>query len=397
MLAALPFAGDVAATIALSDRTETRLRQPGDASTGPSLDVETAPEARMTLALPRIGCALAYAPRLTFWDFNDVGVQPTWFHAGSLHLDWRNNETSLSVDQTASYGAMSFAGLALAPGPEGTPPRVDVIPTSQIIHVSSSSTTLGARTVIRRWELRSAVGYQLSGGATDVARTIIPQQRGPLADAALTYATSPVDHVATTVSAMKTTFSSGPEIALFEADEGYKHRWSAVTETNLVFGFSQARVQASPLLGATEETHPVAEATVDHGASTGVDRVTFHVGARVGPVVNRLLGVVDERVQGTLLSKWTRGPFVVSAFGSAQRSVPYEGPNATSLLTGELGLSYTAVEAVVFDAGVRGVWQRANQPQASTSTPGATDVVEASIAEGTVFFGVTFRAPTIRF
>jgi hypothetical protein len=105
---------------------------------------------------------------------------------------------------------------------------------------------------------------------------------------------------------------------------------------------------------------------------------------------------VDERVQGTILSKWTRGPFVVNAFGSAQRSVPYQGPNATSLLTGELGLSYTAVDSVVFDVGVRGVWQKANQPQASTSTPGATDVVEASITQGTVFFGVTFRAPIIR-
>jgi hypothetical protein len=396
MLAALPLAADVAATIALSDRTETRLRQPGDASTGPSLDVATAPEARMTLVLPRIGCALTYAPRLSFWDVNDVGLQPTWFHAGSVHLDWRTNETSLSLDQAASYGAMSFAGLTVAPGPEGTPPRVDVIPPSQIIHVESSSTTVGSRTVIRRWELRSAVGYQLSGGATDVARTILPLQRGPLADAALTYATSPVDHVATTVSGTKATFSSGPEIALVEADEGYKHRWSAVTETNLTFGVSQARVQASPLIGVTGETHPVAEATLDHGISTGVDRVTLHVGARLGPVVNRLLGVVDERVQGTVLSKWTHGPFVVNAFGSAQRSVPYEGPNATALLTGELGLSYTAVAAVVFDVGVRGVWQRANQALTSTSTPGGTDVVEASIAQGTVFVGVTFRAPIIR-
>jgi hypothetical protein len=61
-----------------------------------------------------------------------------------------------------------------------------------------------------------------------------------------------------------------------------------------------------------------------------------------------------------------------------------------------LGLAYTATEAVVFDVGVRGVWQRANQPLTVTSNPGATDIVEASIAQGIVFVGVTLHAPTIR-
>jgi hypothetical protein len=396
MLAALPLAADVAASFALSDRTETRLRMPGDTPRGPSLDVATAPEARMRLALPRVSCTLTYIPRLTFWDVNDVGARPTWLDAGSARLDWRTNETSLSLEQAASYGAMSFAGMSLAASPEGTPPRVDVIPSPQIIAFESSSTTLGSRFVMRRWELRSEVGYQLSGGADDVGRTVLPLQRGPLADTALTYATSPVDGVATTVTATKTTFSSGPEIALVEGSEGWRHRWSGVTETNLMLGVSQARAQASLLVQASEEAHPVAEATVDHRISTGEDRVTLHAGARLGPVVNRLLGIVDERVQGTLLSKWTEGPFVLSASGSAQQSVPTQGPNATTLLAGELGLSYVATDVLVFDAGLRGVWQNANQPVTSTSAPGAMNIVEASITQGTVFVGVTFRAPTIR-
>jgi hypothetical protein len=85
MLAALPLAADLAATMDFSDRTETRLRQPGDTPTGPALDVATVPEARMSLVLPRVGCTLTYAPRLTFWDVNDVGVQPTWLNAGKAH------------------------------------------------------------------------------------------------------------------------------------------------------------------------------------------------------------------------------------------------------------------------------------------------------------------------
>jgi hypothetical protein len=395
MLAALPLAADVAASLVLSDRTETRFRDPGDSPAGPSLDVATTPEARLALASPRTSFTLAYTPRLTLWDVNDAGVRPTWLNAGTARVDWRDGNTNLLLEQSASYGAMSFAALAFAPGPGGTPPSVDVIPSSQIIQFESSSTTLGSRVEGRRWELRSTVGYQLSGGADDVARSVIPLQKGPLAEAVATFATSPVDHLATTATGSETTFSSGPEIALAELDEGFRHLWSPFTETALTLGVSEARVTTSPLVQSYRETNPVAEAVLEQRILMDEDRVTVRVGARLGPVVNRLLGIVDERVQGTFLSKWTHGRFAVSAFASAQQSVPTGGPDATELLTGDVGLSYVATESVAFDTGVRGLWQRANQPLVSTSTPGATDIVEASLVQGIVFVGVTFRTPTM--
>ena len=411
-MAAWPLA-DIAASVALSDRTETRLRQPGDIPTEPSLDVSTVPEARLALAWPQVACTLKYDPRLTFWDIDQVGGRPTWVDAGAGHLDWHPSpEVTLSLDQDASYGAMSFAGLVFNPVPEGTLPRVDVIPSSQILLFESSTTTLGSHITLRRWDFRSDVGYQLSGGADDVARAILPQQRGPLADAVLTYATSHVDHVATTLSASKTTFSSGPEIALAEADEGWEHAWSAFTKTTVTLGLSGDRDQGAPFVPVVRGTDPVAEVVLEQRVLSREDRVTFRAGARLGPVVNRLLGIVDERVQGTLVSNWTHGPFTVNALGAAQQSVPTDGPNATTLYTGELSVSYTvsygvtsasssgssnsAVEDVIFDMGVRGLWQRAAQPLAPDLTAGATDVAEASIGQGLLFVGVTFHAPTIR-
>jgi hypothetical protein len=396
MLLALPLAADVAATLALSDRTETRLRNPGDAPTGPSLDVATTPEARLLLTSPRTGCTLVYNPRLTFWDINDVGARPIWLQSGSARADWRESNTSLSLEEDASYGAMSFAALAFAPGPDGTPPRVDVIPSPQIIQFESTSTTLGSRVARKRWEFRSTVGYELSGGADDAARSIIPLQRGPLAEAIVTFAMSPVDHLATTSTGSETTFSSGPEIVLVEGDQGWKHLWSAFTETDLTLGISEARVLASPFAGALTETDPVAEAVVEHRILTDQDRVTVRIGARLGPAVNRLLGIVDERIQGTLLSKWAHEPFAVNAFGSAQQSVHTGTAESTELLTGELGLSYAVADAVVFDIGVRGLWQRANRPVGSHSAPAATDIVQASTTQGIFFVGVTLRAPTMR-
>ena len=362
MLAVLPMAADVAASVALSDRTETRLRDPGDNPAGASLDISTMPEARLVLASPRTSCTLAYTPRLTFWDVNTVGVQPTWLNAGSARVDWRESHASLSLAEDASYGATSFAGLVLPQGPAGAPPRVDVIPTSQILQYESSTTTLGSRVEVRRWELRSTVGYQVSGGADDAARSIVPLQRGPLAEMVVIRAASPIDHLATTVTGSETTFSSGPAIGLAEADEGWKHRWSAFTETSFTLGASEGRVRASPFARDLGQTDFVAEAILDQSLLAAKDSVTLHAGARLGPVVNRLLGIVDERAQGTLQAKWTHGPFIADAFASAQQSVPTGGPNATTLLAGELGLSYAASAAVAFDVGVRGLWQKANQP-----------------------------------
>jgi hypothetical protein len=396
MWVALPLTADVAASVDLSDRTETRLRQPGDVPTEPSVDVATVPEIRLGLTWPRIDSVLTYAPRLGFWDINSVGAQPTWLNAGKAHFDWRAEETTLTLDEDASYGATSFAGLIFPTAQEGTLPRVDVVPLPQIIQIESSTSTFGSHFALRRWDLRSEIGYQVSGGANELARSILPLQRGPLADAVLAYATSPVDHVATTAIASETTFSSGPEIALAEADEGWRHAWSAFTETNMTVGVSEARVQAAPAAPVVGQTNPVAEIILDQRILTADDRVSLRVGARLGPVVNRLLGIVDERVQGSLVSKWTHGPFAVSALGSAQQSVPTDGPNATTLFTGELDLSYAAGQNVVFDGGVRGLWQRANQSLVAIPTPAPTDVVEASISQGILFVGVTFRAPTLR-
>jgi hypothetical protein len=396
MLAALPLAADLAASMALSDRTETRLRQPGDAPAARSLDIATEPEARLLLAAPRTSCKLAYTPRLTLWDVNDVAVRPLLLDAGSARIDWRDGNTSLSLEQDASYGAMNFAALAFPAGPQGAPPRVDVIPTSQIIQFESSSTTLGSRVEGRRWEFHSTVGYQVSGGADAAARSIIPFQKGPLGEAVVTFATSPVDHLATTVTGSETMFSSDPEIVIAEGDEGWKHLWSASTDTELRLGASEARIRTSPSAGSSWETHPVAEADLEQRFLTAEDRVTIRVGARLGPVVNRLLAIVDERIQGTLQSKWTHGPFAVNAFASAQQSVPTGGPNATTLLTGELGLAYAATEAVLFDIGVRGLWQRAAISTTAGAQQAATGIAEESLGQGVVFVGVTLRAPTMR-
>jgi hypothetical protein len=396
MLAMAHLAADIASSIALSDRTEIRLRQPGDSPPGASFDMATTPDARLVLRSPRMDLTLDYGPRLTFWDVNDIGLKPTWLNIGSLRARWHTDNTSLALTENASYGASNFSGLAIPLGPDGTTvPRVDVVPPAQVIEYESSSTTLDARASGRRWDFRSTAGYQLSGGADDAARTLIPLQRGPFAEADVTLWETPVDHFTTTATGEDTTFSSGPAIVLVEADEGWKHLWSATTDTTATLGASAARVQASPSSATYPMNNPVAELALDQRILTADDRVTLKIAARLGPVINRLLGVVDERVQGTVLSKWTHGPFVVSALANVQQSVFTDTAYSTELFVGELTVSYVASDIVTLDGGVRGVWQQGNQPVGLVATPSTTDIAEINVAQGTVFLGATFRAPTI--
>jgi hypothetical protein len=396
MLATLPIAADIAATLALSDRTETRVRNPGDTPNGPSLDLANTLEGRLLLASPRTSCTLVYAPRLTFWDINDVGAHPLWLQAGSARVESRNANTRLSLEEDGSYGAVNFSTLALVPGPGGAPPRVDVIPPPQLIQYESTTTTLGSRIEAKRWQFRTDVAYQLSGGADTASRQSLPLQKGPLGELGATFAASPVDSLETRLIGGETTFSSGPEIVFGEQDESWRHGWSAVTDTTMRVGVAESREQMTPQSAPTKNINPVAEAVVDHQILAGEDRFTLHAGARLSPVVNRLLGIVDERIQGTLMSKWTRRQVSASAFASAQQSIPTDGPNATELLTGELGFAYAASDVVVLDMGVRALWQKANQPITSTTAPGATEIVQGTILQGVAFVGVTLHAPTIR-
>ena len=390
-----PVTADIAASLAVSDRTEARLRDPGDYPAGPSVDLATVPEAHLLLAAPRVGTTLAYTPRLSLFDVNDVGARPTLLDAGSLRLTWRpDDQVTLTLDEDASYGGMNFAALSFAPGPDGLPPRVDAVPAPRTIWFDSTSTTLGSRVKLRRWEFHTALTYQLSGGADASARTVIPLQRGPQAEAGLAHDVSPVDQFVTTLSGAQASFSSGPEIELAEVDESWKHRFSPVAEMDFTLGGSEANVRPAPVAGSFRETNPVAEAIWEQRLLTADDRFTFRVGARLGPVVNRLLGIVDERVQGTLMSEWTHGRLVARAFGSAQQSVPTGGSNATELFAGELDLAYTASDAMTLDLGLRGLRQKANQPVATGAT---TSILETDLAQGMVFVGVTFRARPVRF
>lgn len=383
MFAALPIALGLAGTLTLSDRSEVRLRVPGTADTHASLDSETTPEARLMLASHRMHYVLAYKPTGTLWDVGQSSVRATLMNEGTGRVEWLARDAQLSLEETARYGSVDFSSAALTPGPAGQPPRLDVIPTPQVIRFGSSRTTLASRVTLTRWTLEPSVGYQLSGGATEQARALMPFQKGGFGQARAEYTVTRRDFAATTFAASETSFSSGPEAILTQLDERWRHLLSRVTTSELTLGGSVARVRSSSFSSYRFETHPVAEAALDHRLAMGADRVALRFSVGLSPIVDQLVGNVDERLQATMAATHTHKHVSTRALLSASESMPPSRSDATRLFAGEVGTTWTPRGVVGLDAGVRAFYQRA-------------EATGQDFLQGTVFVGVTFSSDPVR-
>lgn len=377
MIPLCALSADLAAVVTASDRTEMRARAPGSAPPDTSLDFETDPELGLKLSSPRVRYSLGYTPRLTFWDINVTGLHPVLYDQGEGRIEWLWKHVSLSVDEIAGYGGVNYAALGPTPNANGNLPPVSVVPTAQVLNVETSITTVTSRFSSPRWASDLSVGYELGGGATTDARTALPLQYGPFAQAIVTRTLTRTDYLPTTLAATEDTFSSGQEVLLTEADEGWRHLWSRTTETRLAAGVSEARVRSSADAPHTAETHPVAEGAVEHRLSRHDD---VRLDLRLGPYINRVFGFVDEQVQATVAATRTQYPFTTHAYLTAAESISQSELYAIRFGSGEIGGSYALSKIVSFDAGLRGLWQEQN-------------FGSADLLQGTFFLGLTLRAP----
>jgi hypothetical protein len=380
MLTALLMQTGMAAVLAVSDRTEVRLRSPGSVPDSTAVDVETAPALVLGVGSRSLRYALAYLPRVTRWDLGTSRSQLVLLHEGSLGARWIERRVQLSIDERFSYGGVNFATIAPA-GQAGAQPRIDAVPGSQVIRHASSTTTLGSRLTFRLWSAALSVGYQLGGGATPGARAVMPFQSGPFGEVSATRAVRRTDDLVTTAAASESSFSSGPESLLLEVTEGWRHAWSRATRTGLAVGVSEARSRASAGAAHGSVTYPVAEGEFTRRVPTDRGRFDLQLGVRLGPVVNRLLGLVDQRVQGTVVVSRTFARLETHAFLRGGRSVAMDGVAAIRIVAGELGASFRVTPVVALDAGLRSLWQR-------------QDRIE--LKQSSVFVGVTLRAPDLK-
>jgi hypothetical protein len=392
MLAGLLLAGAFSTQLDLSDRTEIRLRGPGSVSRTASVDLETAVTARLRVASRRALFSLSYVPRFTLWDI-DLAAAPALMQDASARAEWHDRFTRWSLEQSGSYGGINLTSLSFVPV-EGAMPHVDVVPASRLIQYASSTTTVSERVTLRRWTFDWLLGYQLSGGVDADARAILPMQSGPFAEAKLDYRASRRTHFVTKTTGAEATFSSGPESILVEATEAWRFAWSPSTTTEIALGGAEVRARAAANASSAYTTYPVAEITLEHRWGQPTDRFAIRSIARLAPVVNRVYGTVDERAQATLQGTWTHQRLVLNAFATAQQTVPADNASAVQLVAGELSASYatSATSFWAFDVGVRTMGQRLSTPVSL----GSSDYTQTSFVQGIVFFGLSMRAPRVR-
>ena len=394
MLSSLLFAAALGGMFELSDHTTFRLREPGDLADTASLDLETIPEARLAILSRRARFTVSYVPRLTLYNMNVDFEPPVLFQEGTVGAEWHDRFLRFSIMEAGGYGGMNLTTLSLVPGPGGTPPRIDAVPVSRVIDMAYSTTTLGMRLTLRRWALDLRTGYLVSGGTTADAQTTLPLQDGPFGEARLDYTATRRSRFTTKLAASELAFSSGPESILVEATERWRYAVSRSDVLALEGGASEVRMRLNDLDWNHYFTYPVAEAMFEHTFKRAErESLAVSLTARVGPIVNRIFGTVDERVQATAHATWRRQRLTVDFFVTANQTVPPDDPNAVQLLDGELSTSYATSKVVAFDVGVRGLAQRLNAAVA----PWSSDFTQSSLMMALVYVGVSLHAPPIRF
>ena len=346
----------------------------------------------MALDWRRESLTIDYGPRFSLWDMNTSAIEPTLYQTAGVRGEWREKLVRLTLGESAAYGVLNMASIPLALGPSAPPTPINVVPVSHLIAYVSSSTAFSARVELRRWTIEPIVRFDLSGGTDEESRAYAPFMYGPSGELRLDFAASHLAHLITVASVLEDSFSFGAEVAMAALEERWHQNLSRLTQLQLAAGAATTRDRGGVTLAYETNAYPIGEATLEHRpGGTGAHHFVFRASARISPMVNPLLGLIDERLQGRLELEWIHQRVGVVFSAGAQQTVPPDAINAVQLILGEARVAYEPYPSLGFDAGFRGIAQNAVQPVAGGPP------FEATFLQGIVFVGVTIRAPTVRF
>jgi hypothetical protein len=428
MFHALTLAAALDGIFTLTDRTDVRLRDPDPITNRAAIDFDTYLDARAVLHARKDVYTLAYLPQLSFLDVNDVTRAATFLNAGLAAAEWNWPRARLSLTESASYGRESFASLAAvtpgtaAPPSSGTsqgqpapPPTTQLVPVAETFFYESSVTTLASSVRLRPWTLLASIGYRVSGGtgqtatpsamATTATTTTaaaadaatFPLQKGPVGEASADYAATPRDHLITDLKGTEASFSNGPDDLLVDLEERWTQRWSRATDTLLAGGVAETRERQATTVPYVFAADPVAEATVTEHIGRGRDQFQVRLDARLAPVINPLVGSVDENVQGSLTTGWTHRRLLVQVLAIAGETVDQGAPTAYRSFSGELDVAYHLSEALSFDGGARLLTEAQNEPTQNLTIGVPSAVTTVPFTQELVFVAVTLRVLKAKF
>jgi hypothetical protein len=409
---ALPFL-QYRGTLDLADRTEVRGGNFGF-SNDPSLHLETVPSATLVISGRRSGLTLGYAPRLGLTDI-ETGWNSYYLHNGVAGVAGQWRDLRLTLDEAASYGTLNLSTPQL-PG-AGTVATARLVPllTQQVLYEASTTTLAGSIVPARRWSLRVALSYSVSGGANIEARRVLRLFRGPRAEAVLDYAAGRLDHFLTTVSAEHQSISPSDQVyAIIQGTEGLSHRLSRAAELQLGGGavWVYAKLPVSsinlplelvgprglrvPIVSLPTDTIALYDGairtsrTVYPAAQAQLllqipyrDRVEARIQARLEPAINRGNGQLFQQVGGLATVRAISHPWRVGIDANMAQSLE-GGANYVTYFSTQFALGYEVTRHVLVDWGGQLGWQK-------IGVGGQPTTVQLA------FVAVTLRHPTLRF
>lgn len=332
-------------------RSEVRLR--GGAA-DPVLDLEATPSAALHVRWPTWSLDAGYTPRFTLRQV-DLDASAEMLQSGTLSAAWHGRRTSFEAHANGAYGIESFSSLAVQSSSD-TPPVQRLPDTGRISYASLRAGAGVTWAASRRWKLTAGLDFLLSGGIDDASRAVVPLQSGPHAELGAEHALTRKDQLVTAIDASQATFSTGADATVIEASEAWRRALSRRLSSTLRAGVAGALHTGGEGGESVYSVYPVVQAVL--AWRSPADALELQASVWVEPVVDRLSGRVDERLQGSVGGTWSpsRSVALRGRIGAAQ-SVPWDGDQAIRLALGEAAVSVRVTDQLRAELGTRGALQ----------------------------------------
>jgi hypothetical protein len=355
---------DVAATLAVEDRTEVRARYIRAVGSSQNLnegvaDVETDPLLRFQAKTARTAFTMQYAPRLIFTNlFGDgkgfeilgKGVVPgdtrKFDHVQQLTLSGEyqfDSRTRIAVLANGSYGQASTASLLVQPRwlNDGAPPAprpLPIVPKLRLEVVSAYGYVGAAHFLSRNWLFLPSANLVVYGGPTLAAREFLPFLVNPWIDLAFKGTPTKKDEVEFGLQPQfsKSQTSAGtaggnltsvvfPTIYQVNTTARYRHRFDKYSRVEIagggsVLGQSLSAEDASGTdrkKGLNVSLLPFGEALAGTGwafSETRKGELVFVT--RVAPWLNTFVGEAYARSESILGLRVSEGRNAIRATGA---------------------------------------------------------------------------------
>lgn len=341
-----------------------------------AFDASVAPAVGLGLKEGQLDLGLGYEP--TF-SYRGIGLPQeefvTLMHVGHALISYGSKGYRLSLSEAGAIGKQTFAALRTAPLDPNAPkdptaPRVDLIPTNaRTVDILGESTTASFD---YQWSHRVRSGaqasYSISGGANRVAQQTIPRQKMANGILSLDYLASRDDHFGASLNTSHIVISDGHDHLTSSATVS----WARQFEKGI-----SAQIGGGAFFGRTTSLDRTPLYTVSAGGagSANIDFIRSHgtslaltFGASIAPQVNYIVGVLQQRLQGTGALTWHLDQFTAALSGDAAQTFPANDPSAFRLVGAGVNTALALAKWLDLTASYRSVWQH-SQNAALASVP----------------------------